>query len=162
MTCRRQATTGHRASRVLAVLTLSALLWTSLAGIAHAATYRHRLLRLINHSRVNHDVRPVRLNTRLSRDAMRHTRQMLRDDQLYDVDNLATLLDPYDWSKLGADVVGCGDTLHQMHRQLMRHAFHRKIILSRKVRYVGIGVIKDTGKSLCGRNAVWATELYYG
>ena len=144
------------------MLTLSALLWTSVAGIAHAATYRHRLLRLINHSRVSHDRRPVRLNLRLSRDAMRHTRHMLQDDRLYDIDALATVLEPYAWSKLGADVVGCGETLHEMHRQLMRHALHRRIILSSKVRKVGIGVIKDSGKSMCGRDAVWATEIYYG
>jgi uncharacterized protein YkwD len=147
---------------VLAVLTLSALLWTSLAGIAHAATYRHRLLRLINHSRTNHDVRPVRLNLRLSRDAMAHTRKMLRQNRLMDIRNLADVLAPYEWNTLGADVVGCGDTLHEMHRQLMRHAFHRKIILDRAFRVVGIGVIRDTGRSLCGRNAIWATEIYYG
>jgi uncharacterized protein YkwD len=144
------------------VLTLSALLWTSLAGIAHAATYRHRLLRLINHSRTNHDVRPVRLNLRLSRDAMAHTRKMLRQNRLMDIRNLADVLAPYEWNTLGADVVGCGDTLHEMHRQLMRHAFHRKIILDRAFRVVGIGVIRDTGRSLCGRNAIWATEIYYG
>lgn len=144
------------------MLTLSALLWTSLAGIAHAATYRHRLLRLINHSRTNHDVRPVRLNLRLSRDAMAHTRKMLRQNRLMDIRNLADVLAPYEWNTLGADVVGCGDTLHEMHRQLMRHAFHRKIILDRAFRVVGIGVIRDTGRSLCGRNAIWATEIYYG
>lgn len=144
------------------MLTLSALLWTSLAGIAHAATYRHRLLRLINHSRTNHDVRPVRLNLRLSRDAMAHTRKMMRQNRLMDIRNLADVLAPYEWNTLGADVVGCGDTLHEMHRQLMRHAFHRKIILDRAFRVVGIGVIRDTGRSLCGRNAIWATEIYYG
>lgn len=162
VTCRRQATTGHRASRVLAVLTLSAILWTTLAGIAHAATYRHRLLHLIDHSRANHDVRPVRLNVRLSRDAMAHTRKMLRLDRLMDIRNLADVLAPYDWKTLGADVVGCGDTLHELHRQLMRHALHRKIILNGEFRVVGIGVIRDSGTSLCGRDAFWATEIYYG
>ncbi|MGZ4110117.1 MAG: CAP domain-containing protein [Actinomycetota bacterium] len=162
MTCRRRATTGHRASRALAVLTLSALLCTSFAGIAHAATLRHRLLHLINHSRTLHDVRPVKLNLRLSRDAMTHTRTMLQADRLFDFTNLADVLAPYDWKRLGADVVGCGETLHEMHRALMRHALHRKIILNADVRRVGIGVIKDTGRSLCGRNAVWATEIYYG
>jgi uncharacterized protein YkwD len=144
------------------VLTLSALLWTSFAGIAHAATLRHRLLHLINHSRMLHDVRPVKLNLRLSRDAMTHTREMLQDNRLFDISDLADVLAPYDWSRLGADVVGCGDTLHEMHRAFMRHALHRKIILNSELRRVGIGVIKDTGRSLCGRNAVWATEIYYG
>jgi uncharacterized protein YkwD len=147
---------------VLAVLTLSALLWTSLAGIAHATTYRHRLLRLINHARTNHDVRAVRLNLRLSRDAMAHTRKMLRHNRLMDIRNLEDVLAPYDWRTLGADVVGCGDTIYEMHRALVRHALHRKIILNRKFRVVGIGVIKDTGRSLCGRDAFWATEIYYG
>jgi uncharacterized protein YkwD len=162
VTCRRRATTGHRVSRVLAVITLSALLWTSLAGIAHATTYRHRLLRLINHSRTSHDVRPLRLNLRLSRDALAHTRKMIRRNRLFDVRNLEDMLAPYDWKVLGGDVVGCGDTLHEMHRQLMKHAFHRKIILNRKFRRIGIGVIKDTGRSVCGRDAFWATEIYYG
>lgn len=147
---------------MLAALTFSALLWTSLAGIAHAATYRHRLLRLVNHSRAHHDVRPVKLNLRLSRDATTHTRKMLRQDRLMDIQNLGEVLAPYDWKILGADVVGCGDTLHEMHRQLMRDALHRKIILNREFRVVGIGVIEDTGSSLCGRDAFWATEIYYG
>jgi len=162
VTCRRHTTTGHRASRVLAVLTLSALLWTSVAGIAHAATYRQRLLRLINHSRVSHDRRAVRIDLRLSRNATAHTRQMLRDDSLYDVTNLASVLEPFDMRAYGADAVGCGETLHKLHRQLMGHALHRKIILSSNVRRVGIGVIRDSGGGLCGRRALWATEIYYG
>jgi uncharacterized protein YkwD len=144
------------------VLTLSVLLWTSIAGIAHAATLRHRLLRLVNHSRTLHDVRPVKLDVRLSRDAMTHTRTMLQADRLFDLANLADVLASYDWSRVGAEVVGCGETLHEMHRALMHHLLHRKIILNADVRRVGIGVIKDTGRSLCGRNAVWATEIYYG
>jgi uncharacterized protein YkwD len=144
------------------VLTLSALLCTSLAGLAHASTYRHRLLRLLNHSRVLHDRRPLRMNLRLSRDALTHTRQMLRDDQLYDVENLASVLEPYNLTKFGADVVGCGESLHDMHRRLMHHALHRRIMLNADLRRVGIGVIRDSGRSLCGRDAFWATELFFG
>ncbi len=144
------------------MLTLSALLLGSLAGFAHAATYRHRLLHLVNHSRAAHGVRMVKLNLRLSRDAMAHTRKMLRRNRLFDIRNLSAVLAPYDWKVVGADVVGCGDTLHQLHRGLMRHALHRRIILDRKVRRVGIGVIRDTGSSSCGRRTFWATEIYYG
>jgi uncharacterized protein YkwD len=162
VTCRRHTTTGHRASRALAVLTLSVLLCTSFAGIAHAATFRHRVLHLINHSREVHDLRPVRLNKHLSRDAKAHTRQMLRNNELYDFENLAAVLAPYDWKVFGADVVGCGETLLAMHRGFMHHTVHRKIILSGPVRRVGIGVIRDDGHSLCGRNAFWVTEIFYG
>jgi uncharacterized protein YkwD len=162
VTSRRRATTGHRASRALAVLTLSALLWSSFAGIAHSATFRHRLLRLVNHSRTLHGVRPVKLNLQLSRDATAHTRTMLQADRLFDFTDLANVLAAYDWFRFGADVVGCGETLHETHRALMHHLLHRKIILNADVRRVGIGVIKDTGRSLCGRNAVWVTEIYYG
>ena len=162
MTCRRHTTTGHRASRALAVLTLSALLFGSLAGVGQAATYRHRLLRLVNHARTRHDLHPVRINLRLSRDAMQHTRMMVRRNRLSDVRNLTAVLDPYAWKRAGADVVGCGPTLHQVHRRLMHHPPHRRIILDRRMRHVGLGVIKDRGKSLCGRRAVWVTEIFYG
>jgi len=132
-----------------------------LAPPAEATTYRTRLLRIINHSRLINGRKPLKINLSLSEDAKAHTRKMIRRGKLYDVPNLSQVLSPYKWST-GGDVVGCGDTLIEMHRLLMRHAYHRKIILSRKFTYVGIGVIKVDGKSACGRNSFWATEIFYG
>jgi hypothetical protein len=44
----------------------------------------------------------------------------------------------------------------------MRDKDHREIILSPDARRVGIGAVLDRGKSVCGRNAFWATEIFYG
>jgi hypothetical protein len=88
---------------------------------------------------------------------------MIRTGRLFDVGNLGEVLAPYaGYQTLGADVVGCGDTLFRMHRLMMRHAYHRKIILSPKVQFVGIGAIRVAGRSGCGRNQFWATAIFFG
>jgi len=118
---------------------------------------------MINNSREKHDLRPVKLNLRLSRDAMSHTRRMIRRGKLFDVRNLADLLDPYEgFKRYGGSIVGCGDSLTDMHQKLMHHAYHRKIILSGKVRFVGIGTIAVSGRSGSGRNQIWGTAIFYG
>ena len=159
---RRPRTTVRRASRALAVLVLSTILLSTIAGFALARTYRGRLLHSIDISRRNHDVRLVRLNVRLSQDALQHTRMMIRSNRLYDVRNLYDVLAPYDWSRFGGAVVGCATKLRAVHRAFMHHAEHRKIILNPSARRVGIGVIRMDGRSSCGTDAFWVTEIFYG
>lgn len=65
-------------------------------------------------------------------------------------------------SSIGYGVVGCGDTLFRMHREMMHHADHRNILLSGKVNFVGIGMIHISGRSSCGWNKVWATAISFG
>lgn len=161
---RHPKTTEHRRARraTLVLPILVTLLLAMLAAPAHA-TLRSRYLNLINHSRVQHDLGRVKLKVRLSKDAKAHTRKMIRRGRLFDVGNLSEILSPYPGYKvLGADVVGCGDTLPGMHRQMMHHAYHRKILLSGKVDFVGIGVIHVAGRSGCGRNRIWATAIFFG
>jgi len=118
---------------------------------------------MINNSRDKHDLRAVKLNLRLSKDAMSHTRRMIRRGELFDVRNLADLLDPYEgFKRYGGSIVACGDSLADMHQKLMHHAYHRKIILSGKVRFVGIGTIAVDGRSGCGRKQIWGTAIFYG
>ncbi len=158
-------TTGHRRARratLLLPILVAMLMLGFLAPAAHASL-RTRYLQIINNTRVQHDLRPLRLNTKLSDTAKGHTRKMIRDGRLFDVGNLAEILSPYaGYQTLGADVVGCGDTLFRMHRLMMHHTYHRKIILSRKVDFVGIGVIHTAGRSGCGRNQFWATAIFFG
>lgn len=116
---------------------------------------------MLDRSRAAHDLRPVKLNLRLSDTARSHTRRMIQRDQLFDVSNLSQALAPFRWS-WGGSVVGCGSTLWQVHRGLMGHALHRRILLSTRARWVGIGVIRTAGKSTCGRHAFWVTEILYG
>ena len=161
---RNPKTTEHRRARraTLVLLVLVTLMLGALAAPAQA-TLRSRYLHIINNTRVQHDLRPLKLNVRLSVTAKGHTRKMIRTGRLFDVGNLGEVLAPYaGYQTLGADVVGCGDTLFGMHRLMMRHAYHRKIILSRKVQFVGIGVIHVAGKSGCGRHQFWATAIFFG
>jgi hypothetical protein len=161
---RHPKTTEHRRARraTLVLLILVTLMLGTLAAPAQAAL-RSRYLHLINHSRVQHDQARVKLSVRLSKDAKVHTRKMIRRGRLFDVGNLAEILSPYKGYKvLGADVVGCGDDLSDLHRQMMHHAYHRKILLSGKVDFVGIGVLHVSGRSGCGRNQVWTTAIFFG
>jgi uncharacterized protein YkwD len=132
------------------------------AQAAQTDSYRSTLLDILNRTRVHHDLRPVKINLRLSDDALRWTNVMIRKDRVYDPPNLAQLLAPYNWDDVGADVVGCGNTIHQVHKIFMTEAFHRSIILHPKLRWVGIGVVRADDRNRCGRGSYWATELSYG
>jgi uncharacterized protein YkwD len=132
------------------------------AQASRTDTYRTKLLSILNRTRVHHDLRPVKINLRLSDDALQWSNDMVRKNGIYDPPNLAQLLAPYQWDDVGADVVGCGSTIHEMHKILMTEAFHRSIILHPKLRRVGIGVVRADESNRCGQDSYWATELFYG
>jgi hypothetical protein len=161
---RNPKTTGHRrARRATLVVPVLVVLMVGFLAPAAQATLRSRYLKIINNTRVQHDLPPLKLNAQLSDTAKAHTRSMIREGRLFDVGNLAGILSPYaGYETLGADVVGCGDTLFAMHREMMHHAYHRKILLSGKLDFVGIGVIHVSGRSGCGRDQVWATAIFFG
>lgn len=153
-----------RTRRVVVVGALATLLALGAvaAPVAQAGPLRTKLLGIINRVRENHDLRALRLNVRLSEDAKRHTRKMIRRGELFHPRNLAELLEPYRWDDVGAEVVGCHDTLNAMVRQWMGESVHRRIILHPDLRRAGIGVIRVDGRSACGRDQVWATAIMYG
>jgi hypothetical protein len=161
---RYSRTTHHRrARRVTLILPVLVVLLVGFLAADAQATLRSRYLKIINNTRVQHGLRPLQLNPRLSDTAKGHTRSMIREGRLFDVANLGGILSPYaGYQTLGADVVGCGDTLFRMHREMMHHAYHRQIVLSGKLDFVGIGVIHVAGRSGCGRDQVWATAIFFG
>jgi hypothetical protein len=87
---------------------------------------------------------------------------MIKNDRIYDPPNLEEILSKYEWNDIGADVVGCGNTLRELHQILMTEAFHRTILLHDEVRRVGIGVYRVHERNRCGRDSFWATEIFYG
>lgn len=157
-------TIGMRRIRVLGLAT--ALVFA--VALVHPPTVRAddgdrvNLLRLLNESRERHDLRTLRPDRSLNRDAMRHTRRMLRRNQLFDPHDLAAMLSDEPWDDIGASVVGCASTLKGLHRALLRHGPHRRILLHPKLRRVGIGVVQTRARNVCRRGWYWATELYYG
>jgi hypothetical protein len=157
-------TTHHRrARRATLILPLLVVIMVGFLAPIAQATLRSRYLKIINNTRVQHGLRPLQLNPRLSDTAKGHTRTMIRKGRLFDVANLGGILSPYTgYETLGADIVGCGDTLFHMHREMMHHAYHRKIVLSDKLDFAGIGVIHVSDRSGCGRDQVWATAIFFG
>jgi uncharacterized protein YkwD len=143
---------------IVAMLTMSVVA----APAADGDGFRRKLLRLVNHSRANHGLQRLRLDSALSNDARAHTRKMIREDRIYDPYNLGDILADYSWDQVGADVVGCAATLGRLHRAFMNHAPHRSILLNRNLRRVGMGVIKNDTQNHCGRGSLWATEIFYG
>jgi hypothetical protein len=158
----RQRTVVRRTA--VAVATVAAML----LGIAEAPaasasdSSARKLLRIINAAREKHDLRPLKLETSLDSPARRHSAKMIRANRLFDPANLERILSNYEWNDIGADVVGCGTSLREMNRILMTEDFHRTILLHRKIRRVGIGVVINRDRNRCGRGSVWVTEIMYG
>jgi uncharacterized protein YkwD len=151
--------------RFATVLTLfvfaTMVLWTVLAPEA-VAGYRARVLRMVNATRENRGLHTLRIDASLSRQAMRHTNQMIDRNAIYDPTNLSQLMSGEPWSSIAASVVGCAGTLRGLHRAFMHHAAHREIILNPDLRWIGVGVKKDYARNACGRGWFWGTELFYG
>jgi uncharacterized protein YkwD len=124
--------------------------------------YRERMLELINASRDQHGLRPLRINLSLSQDATRHSRKMLRQNRVFDPPNLEEILSRYPYDDVGAAAVGCDATLRQLHRAFMRSEVHRSILLHPRLRRVGIGMLQAPGPNRCGRGSFWVTEIFYG
>ena len=151
--------------RSICALLMSATLALGIASPAPAGAgdlRARRLLRIVNATRERHDLRLLKLESSLNAPARKHTNRMIDDDRLYDPPNLQQLLADYRWDDLGADVVGCGNTLRELHRILMTEDFHRTILLHPKLRKVGIGVVVAHERNRCGRDAYWATEIFFG
>jgi uncharacterized protein YkwD len=155
---------GKRRIAVVIVLATSLvlLLETASAQTANAIGYRGRLLKMINNTRERRDLRVLRVDRSLSRDALRHTYRMVKANDVFDPPHLDRFLADEPWERIGASVSGCAGSAWEMHRAWMRHAEHREIMLDPRLRRIGIGVVEDRSRNLCGRGSIWATELFYG
>jgi uncharacterized protein YkwD len=143
---------------IAAAVCLSAL---APAPVAIAGAPR-KMLQMVNESRARHDLRPLKLDRSLHPPSRRHTNRMIREDRIFDPPNLAEILSGYAYDDLGADVVGCANTLRELHRALMAERWHRAILLHADLRRIGIGVIVNDRENQCGRGSYWATEIFYG
>jgi uncharacterized protein YkwD len=128
---------------------------------AGASTPRARTLRLINDTRVQHDRRRLELQTDLSQVARKHTRAMIRRNELFHTRGLATILSKYGYRVWGENV-GCARSVWALHRKFMHSEPHRKNILKKAFRWVGLGVLQNDGSNICGAHSIWATEIFYG
>jgi uncharacterized protein YkwD len=149
----------------MVVVTVSAILALGIAFAPAAwagSGFGSKVLRMVNVTRENHDLGTLRIDRSLSRDALRHTRQMIANNSIYDPRNLTRILQDEPWTDIGASNVGCADTLSALHHAFMQDPVHRAILLNSQLHRIGIGVIEVDTQNACGRHWLWATELFYG
>jgi uncharacterized protein YkwD len=116
---------------------------------------RERLLTLINEVRERRGVRPVRLATRASRLAGRHSERMARAGEV----SPSGINYPYDeWG----ENVSCGRSIRQAHEKLMEVAEARRNIIRARFRRVGLGIATSRPKRrVCHGATFWVTEVFF-
>jgi len=138
---------------VLAAVLVAALPLTADAA-SNPKEMRQKLLSLTNSARRNNGLRPVDLNWRLSKNAIRHSRRMAESRTVFHTANLYRLVRRWHPSAWGENV-GMAGTVRRIHRLFMRSATHRGNILRSAFSHVGVGIVRKGGR-------VWATVMFYG
>ncbi len=145
-------------SAALTMLVTLALAGMLLAPAALAGEYRERskVQRRTNVTRVNHDVRRVDLNDRISDLVRRHSMKMAERGKLFHtVDPARTYLDGIAWSRWGENVGYTDGTVADMHQAFMVSPLHRANILDGRYRRVAIGAVRVDG-------TLWVTVFFWG
>jgi uncharacterized protein YkwD len=150
-----------RPARLITALTCSFVLSGVVGGFVSAAPAgaavkpRERLLALINEVRERRGVRPVRLATRASRLAKRHSERMAREGKV------APSGIDYRYDEWGENV-SCGRSIRQAHAKLMEVAEARRNVVRARFRRVGLGIATSRPKPrVCHRAKVWVTEVFF-
>lgn len=147
----------HRRKAWLALVLAGSFALATLPGPPAQAAFRSpedELLRRHNYARLIRDVRKLQLSWSLSRRAEEHSREMAARGDLYHSSCLTCQFSGYSWS-VGGENVGVGATAKSLHRAFMHSDPHRRNILYRDYRYIGVGAVRSGGR-------LWVTVLFYG
>jgi uncharacterized protein YkwD len=155
---------AHPGIKRIPVLLLLATVF--LSGVLHepadAATRAQRVERnLMNFERRPASRPTFKLEKRLSKIARRHSRRMAAAGTLYHNPNLAQDVGNRPWKRLGENVGVAGsygdvqETLQMLHDAFMDSDSHRRNILYRKYRKIGVGLVRQDGR-------VWVTIVFLG
>ncbi|HEX6262948.1 MAG TPA: CAP domain-containing protein [Actinomycetota bacterium] len=152
-----------RIKRIPILMLLATLLLSLVAhGEAEAAPKAQRVeRRLMNQERRPKARATFRLDHGLSRIARRHSRRMARTGTLHHNPNLVDQVQGRRWQRLGENVGVVGptgdlrETLRLLHGAFMNSDAHRRNILYRPFRRVGVGLVRDDG-------LVWVTVVFLG
>jgi uncharacterized protein YkwD len=146
-------------TRIATALLLCASLLLSGFATDHAragenAKRRGEMLELTNDARSRRERDELKLDRELSRYAIKHSRAMARDGNLFHSSNLADKLKGREWS-MGGENVGVGSSLTDLQAAFMGSKAHRKNILHRGYDHTAIGVVQSDGN-------FWVTVIFYG
>jgi uncharacterized protein YkwD len=147
---------GRTRTAAVLLLAVSIVLSGFATDLARASVSgdRHEMLRLTNTARDRRELRDLRLDRRLSRYALRHSRVMARRGGLFHTSNLAAKLRGRRWS-IGGENVGYAQSLNRLQDAFMRSPAHRSNILQRRYDHTAIGVVESDGE-------FWVTVIFYG
>ncbi len=146
-------------SRIAAVLLLSVSLLltgfaTDHARAGQAAHDRSVMLQLTNEARAMKHRDALELDRQLSKYALRHSRAMAANQELFHSTDLAGVLGGRDWS-IGGENVGYASSLDDLQASFMGSRLHRRNILRSEFDHTAIGVVASDGK-------LWVTVIFYG
>ena len=105
---------------------------------------RDKMLGLVNRSRTSRGLPHLRLNLRLSREALGHARQMARSNELTHTPNLADLIHDVGGTVFGENL-GKGRGLRGIRDAWLRFESTRRILLDPRFHHVGLGVVHVDG-----------------
>lgn len=150
-------TTPRARSRWVVSLAVSAMVGAFFATpLAHAQSPRHevvrpasndlrdRLLALVDRSRHSRGLPLLRLNLRLSSEALMHSRYMARTGAISHTPNLVDLIRGVGGTVFGEDV-GKGRAIVGIRDAWLRRPDTRSILLDARFHRVGLGVIHSGG-----------------
>jgi uncharacterized protein YkwD len=135
-------------------LTIDANFATVTYQAATVSTDVRTMRSLINQTRLSFNRGGLRLNTRLSGVAQRHSARMAKSNRLRHNPNLVRDVGDMPWKILGENV-GVGSTVNTLHKAFMNSPSHRSNILRGSYRLVGIGIVVARGRT-------WVTVVFYG
>lgn len=151
-----------RIARRTAVTTLALTLLLAPASPATAASDLERQQHtLVNEVRSSKGRKPLKLHAKLSRIARKHSRRMANRGELYHNAALAKQVAGMRWRILAENVgtaTDAGDSyaaLDLVHETFMDSPPHRKNILLKKTRKMGVGVVEAGGR-------LWVTLVFLG
>jgi uncharacterized protein YkwD len=146
--------TGAR-TEFLRIGVVAGLLLCLSPGLASAApegradsgprAWRREVLSMMNEARTHANLRPVRINRRLSTNAQAHTRKMIAERRVFRTANVGDLVEPYG-ATLWAEELARGRTLKANVRAWLNHEDTRRHLLDPRMRHAAIGVQFANGR----------------
>jgi uncharacterized protein YkwD len=132
-------------SILIASMVLAALIPATSASSATCWSYSAKdrsFAKKINNARERRDRGRLRLDPELSKVAMKQTKSMIKQNNLFHTRDLGSRVTR--WTMLGENV-GYGYTVTSLHKMFMDSAGHKKNILNSQYKFVGVGAKKAHG-----------------
>jgi uncharacterized protein YkwD len=158
---RERARVSRLARRVIVILAIVMVTFVA-THPAHSAIKTERsgrrvpatLLDLVNRTRQQHGLAPLRLNPQLSEWNRLHSLEMARHDKLFHTTDLGSFVRRFGATTWGENI-GYANTLAQITQLWMASPVHRAHMLDPAFDHAGIGVVSDGGW-------FWVTMNMYG